>query len=168
MAGSIGGFNAHAANIITAIYIATGQDAAQTVGSSNCITLMEPWGDRGDDLYITCSMPSIEVGTVGGGTILPAQSSCLEMLGVKGPHPVNPGQNAAQLARVVCSTVLAGELSLMSALAAGHLVRSHLKHNRPTANMAKLSEDQQEPPLSVSTPVPGSSTNSWSGEVEPL
>ena len=55
------GFNAHAANIITAIYIATGQDAAQTVGSSNCITLMEPWGDRGEDLYITCSMPSIEV-----------------------------------------------------------------------------------------------------------
>ena len=71
---------------------------------------MEPWGDRGEDLYITCSMPSIEVrlmmfrvlaqncfvisqvGTVGGGTILPAQSSCLEMLGVKGPHPVNPGK----------------------------------------------------------------------------
>merc|ERR1719445_452546 len=42
MAGSIGGFNAHAANVITAIYIATGQDAAQNVGSSNCITLMEP------------------------------------------------------------------------------------------------------------------------------
>ena len=39
---------------------------------------MEPWGERGEDLYITCSMPSIEVGTVGGGTILPAQSSCLE------------------------------------------------------------------------------------------
>ena len=55
------GFNAHAANIITAIYIATGQDAAQTVGSSNCITLMEPWGEKGEDLYITCSMPSIEV-----------------------------------------------------------------------------------------------------------
>ena len=88
------------------------------MGSSNCITLMEPWGERGEDLYITCSMPSIEVGTVGGGTILPAQSSCLEMLGVKGPHPANPGQNAAQLARVVCATVLAGELSLMSALAA--------------------------------------------------
>ena len=64
MAGSIGGFNAHAANIITAIYIATGQDAAQTVGSSNCITLMEPWGEKGEDLYITCSMPSIEVNVI--------------------------------------------------------------------------------------------------------
>ena len=52
------------------------------------------------------------------------------MLGVKGPHKDTPGSNAAQLARVVCGTVMAGELSLMSALAAGHLVRSHLKHNR--------------------------------------
>ena len=83
----------------------------------------------------------VQVGTVGGGTILPAQSSCLEMLGVKGPHPVTPGENACQLARIVCGTVLAGELSLMSALAAGHLVRSHLKHNRSTAsNLSKLGE----------------------------
>lgn len=163
MAGSIGGFNAHAANIITAIYIATGQDAAQTVGSSNCITLMEPWGDRGEDLYITCSMPSIEVGTVGGGTILPAQSSCLEMLGVKGPHPVNPGQNAAQLARVVASTVLAGELSLMSALAAGHLVRSHLKHNRATvSSMAKQDSLPPPPPTPLLIPPPPKTSSSHS------
>eukprot|EP00092_Neocalanus_flemingeri_P030131 GFUD01032709.1.p1 GENE.GFUD01032709.1~~GFUD01032709.1.p1 ORF type:complete len:969 (-),score=290.75 GFUD01032709.1:589-3495(-) len=157
MAGSIGGFNAHAANIITAIYIATGQDAAQNVGSSNCITLMEAWGEYGEDLYMTCSMPSIEVGTVGGGTVLPAQSACLEMLGVKGPHPTMPGENASQLARLVCGTVLAGELSLMSALAAGHLVRSHLKHNRSApGNLAKLGEvaAQVERPLSSSTPVP--------------
>ena len=65
--------------------------------------------------------------------MLPAQSACLEMLGVKGPHPTNPGENASQLARVMCGAVLAGELSLMSALAAGHLVRSHLRHNRSTA-----------------------------------
>merc|ERR1712037_693217 len=103
----------------------------------------------------TCSMPSIEVGTVGGGTVLPAQSACLEMLGVKGPHPSLPGENASQLARIVCGTVLA----------AGHLVRSHLKHNRPTVPQSRAERD---PPLSVSTPVPGSSTNSWSGEVEPL
>lgn len=156
MAGSIGGFNAHAANIITAIYIATGQDAAQNVGSSNCITLMEPWGDNGEDLYMTCSMPSIEVGTVGGGTVLPAQSSCLEMLGVKGPHPSMPGENASQLARIVCATVLAGELSLMSALAAGHLVRSHLKHNRatPVSKLSEGSSQGDDRPLSSSTPVP--------------
>nr|CAI5846427.1 unnamed protein product [Callosobruchus analis] len=75
-------------------------------------------------------MPSIEIGTVGGGTILPAQAACLEMLKVKGAHPEKPGENASQLARIVCAMVLAGELSLMAALAAGHLVRSHLRHNR--------------------------------------
>ena len=52
------------------------------------------------------------------------------MLGVDGSAEGCPGDNARRLARIVCATVLAGELSLMSALAAGHLVRSHLKHNR--------------------------------------
>ncbi|XP_012713427.1 3-hydroxy-3-methylglutaryl-coenzyme A reductase [Fundulus heteroclitus] len=130
MAGSIGGFNAHAANLVAAIYIACGQDPAQSVGSSNCITLMEPSGLTGKDLYISCTMPSIEVGTVGGGTNLPPQQACLKMLGVQGASQQCPGENACQLARIVCATVLAGELSLMSALAAGHLVRSHMTHNR--------------------------------------
>lgn len=134
IAGSIGGFNAHAANIVTAIFLATGQDAAQNIASSNCLTLMEPWGEDGRDLYMTVTMPSIEVGTVGGGTVLDAQGSCLDMLGVRGSHPTCPGDNARQLARIICATVLAGELSLMSALAAGHLVKSHLRHNRSTAN----------------------------------
>ena len=129
MAGSIGGQNAHAANIVTAIFIATGQDPAQTVTSAYCITMMETAGPNQDDLYISCTMPSIEVGTVGGGTLLPPQASCLRMLGVRGSAK-NPGENAGQLARIVCATVLAGELSLMSALTAGHLVRSHLRHNR--------------------------------------
>uniref|UniRef100_A0A3Q3WFX9 3-hydroxy-3-methylglutaryl coenzyme A reductase n=1 Tax=Mola mola TaxID=94237 RepID=A0A3Q3WFX9_MOLML len=122
MAGSIGGFNAHAANIVTAIYIACGQDPAQTVGSSSCITQMEAAGPEGKDLYISCTMPSIELGTVGGGTNLPPQQACLQMLGVQGIS--QPGHNARQLARVVCGTVLAGELSLMAALAAGHLVKT--------------------------------------------
>lgn len=135
VAGSIGGFNAHAANVVTAIFIATGQDPAQNVGSSNCMTLMEPWGEHGDDLYISCTMPSIEIGTVGGGTVLPAQASCLAMLGVRGAHVSSPGENANQLARIVCGTVLAGELSLLSALAAGHLVRSHLRHNRSSSQI---------------------------------
>ena len=52
------------------------------------------------------------------------------MLGVRGSHPDVPGGNAQHLARIVCATVMAGELSLLSALAAGHLVKSHLKHNR--------------------------------------
>ena len=52
------------------------------------------------------------------------------MLGVQGSSEVDPGTHAKQFAQIVCGTVLAGELSLMSALAAGHLVRSHLKYNR--------------------------------------
>lgn len=49
------------------------------VGSSNCITLIEKGGPLNNDLYISCTMPSLEVGTVGGGTFLPAQSSCLKV-----------------------------------------------------------------------------------------
>lgn len=135
MAGSIGGFNAHAANIVAAIYIACGQDPAQTVGSSNCITIMEASGPTGEDLYISCTMPSIELGTVGGGTNLPPQQACLQMLGVLGASQECPGENARQLAKVVCATVLAGELSLMSALTAGHLVKSHMTHNRSKVNL---------------------------------
>jgi hypothetical protein len=71
MSGTAGGFNAHAANIVTAIFIATGQDPAQNVESSNCITLLSPSGEG--DLHISCTMPSIEVGTVGGGTHLAPQ-----------------------------------------------------------------------------------------------
>ena len=79
-------------------------------------------------------MPCIEVGTVGGGTVLAPQQSVLAMLGVKGAHPTMPGQNAQQLARIIAAAVMAGELSLLSALAAGHLVRAHLVHNRSQMN----------------------------------
>jgi len=78
-------------------------------------------------------MPSIEVGTIGGGTILEPQAAMLDLLGVRGAHPTNPGDNARQLARIVAAGVLAGELSLNSALAAGHLVRAHMAHNRSAA-----------------------------------
>nr|AAO85434.1 HMG-CoA reductase [Aspergillus nidulans] len=130
MAGSLGGFNAHASNIVTAIFLATGQDPAQNVESSSCITTMK---NTNGNLQIAVSMPSIEVGTIGGGTILEAQGAMLDLLGVRGSHPTNPGDNARQLARIVAAAVLAGELSLCSALAAGHLVRAHMAHNRSAA-----------------------------------
>lgn len=139
MAGSIGGFNAQASNLVTAVYIATGQDPAQNVESSNCITLMKKVGE---DLHITVSMPSVEVGTIGGGTILEAQSAMLDLLGVRGAHPTHPGENARQLARIVAAAVLAGELSLCGALAAGHLVKAHMAHNRsvvPTRSATPVS-----------------------------
>jgi hydroxymethylglutaryl-CoA reductase (NADPH) len=129
MAGSIGGFNAHASNIVTAIFLATGQDPAQNVESSNCITLMEKT-DEGD-LWVCCTMPSIEVGTVGGGTSLPAQAACLEAVGCKG-GALTPGDNAKKLAKVVAAATMAGELSLLAALAANTLVQAHMVHNRKT------------------------------------
>lgn len=87
-------------------------------------------------------MPSIEVGTIGGGTVLEPQAAMLDLLGVRGAHPTNPGDNARQLARVVAAGVLAGELSLCSALAAGHLVQAHMSHNRSTAPSAGPSRAQ--------------------------
>lgn len=129
VAGSIGGFNAHASNIVTACFLATGQDPAQNVESSNCITLMEAVND-GEDLYVSVTMPCLEVGTVGGGTALAPQAAMLELLGVKGVSTDPKESNSSKLARIIASTVLAGELSLMSALSSGHLISSHLKLNR--------------------------------------
>ena len=56
------------------------KDPAQNVCSSQCMTVMEATGLNHDDLYISCTMPCIEVGTIGGGTVLPPQSACLEVL----------------------------------------------------------------------------------------
>jgi hydroxymethylglutaryl-CoA reductase (NADPH) len=91
-------------------------------------------------------MPSIEVGTIGGGTILEPQSAMLDLLGVRGAHPSTPGDNARQLARVIAAAVLAGELSLNAALAAGHLVKAHMQHNR------------SQVPSRAPTPGPGTQT----------
>ncbi|KAI3387773.1 hypothetical protein SNEBB_007114 [Seison nebaliae] len=132
----VGGFNAHAANIVTAMYIACGQDPAQNINSANCITLMEQ-NDNGD-LYMSCTMPSIECGTVGGGTVLKPQRACLEMLGVAGANTEEAGKNAKTFAEIVCSAVMAGELSLLSALTTGDLVKSHMKHNRSRVNMLAM------------------------------
>ncbi|RHN54631.1 putative hydroxymethylglutaryl-CoA reductase (NADPH) [Medicago truncatula] len=137
MAGALGGFNAHASNIVSAIYLATGQDPAQNVESSHCMTMMEAVND-GKDLHISVTMPSIEVGTVGGGTQLASQSACLNLLGVKGASKETPGANSRQLATIVAGSVLAGELSLMSAIAAGQLIKSHMKYNRSNKDVTKV------------------------------
>ncbi|XP_039004899.1 3-hydroxy-3-methylglutaryl-coenzyme A reductase 2-like [Hibiscus syriacus] len=138
MAGALGGFNAHASNIVTAIYIATGQDPAQNVESSRCIRMMEPVND-GKDIHVSVTMPSIEVGTVGGRTQLASQSACLNLLGVKGASKEVAGANSRMLATIVAGAVLAGEVSLMSALAAGQLVKSHITYNRSCKDVSKLS-----------------------------
>ena len=97
-------------------------------------------------------MPSVECGTIGGGTILEPQAAMLEMLGVRGPHATSPGENARRLARIVAAAVLAGELSLLSALAAGHLVRSHMIHNRSAAPSPVASRSATPAPLTQCIP----------------
>ena len=124
MAGtSAGGFNAHAANIVTAIFIACGQDPAQVVESANCITLMH--STPGGGVHVSCTMPSIEVGTVGGGTHLAAQRSCIDAVGAH-VH----GFAGKDLAQVVAGAVLAAEVSLIAALSSGQLVGAHMRLNR--------------------------------------
>ena len=115
------------------------------------------YAEDGESLHVSVTMPSIEVGTVGGGTHLPAQAGCLDIAGVrgaaKGPD-ASPGDNARKLASIVGSAVLAGELSLMAALAANHLVRSHMQHNRkttPSDPVASMKKNSSMPELGKSS-----------------
>jgi hydroxymethylglutaryl-CoA reductase (NADPH) len=119
-AGSLG-FNAQAANVVAAAFLATGQDAAQVVEGANAITTVEA---RENELYASVSLASLEVGTVGGGTKLPTQSEALLMLGVAGGGDP-AGANADRLAEVIAAGALAGELSLLGALASRHLSSAH-------------------------------------------
>lgn len=125
-AGALG-FNAHAANIIAAIYLACGQDAAHVVEGSTAITTMEL--TKYGDLYCSVTLPALPVGTVGGGTNLGPQAECLQILGVKGSG-TPPGSNSKAFAEIVASAVLAGELSLVGAQAAGHLAKAHAELGR--------------------------------------
>lgn len=115
------GFNSHAANIIAGIYIASGQDAAHVVEGSTAITTVDK---SAGGLYISVTLPSIQVGTVGGGTALPTQKECLSVMGCAGDN------SSKKLAEIIACAVLAGELSLLGALAAGHLGKAHKKLGR--------------------------------------
>jgi hydroxymethylglutaryl-CoA reductase (NADPH) len=119
-AGSLG-FNAHAANVVAAAFLATGQDPAQVVEGSNAITTVEA---REDGLYASVSLASLEVGTVGGGTKLATQSEALDVLGLRGGGDP-AGTNAEALAEIIAVGALAGELSLLAALASRHLSSAH-------------------------------------------
>ncbi|USG99124.1 hydroxymethylglutaryl-CoA reductase (NADPH) [Thermococcus argininiproducens] len=125
-AGSYG-FNAHFGNIVGAIFLATGQDEAQITEGSHGITLAEvtPKGD----LYISITMPSLEIGTVGGGTRVPTQREALTIMGVAGGGEP-PGTNAKKFAEIIAGAVLAGELSLLAAIAAKHLAKAHKELGR--------------------------------------
>jgi len=120
MAGSLGQ-NAHAANMLAAMFIATGQDPAQVVEGSMTSTLCE---EVAGDLYISVRIPSLEIGTVGGGTKLPTQAEALEIMGCRGTG------KSRKLGEIMAAAVLAGELSTLGAQAAGHLGKAHAKLGR--------------------------------------
>ena len=120
-AGALG-FNAHIANAVAAMFLATGQDEAQVVEGANAITTAEVTDDG--DLYCSVSLASLEVGTVGGGTKLPTQSEALDILGIRGGGDP-AGANADALAEAIAVAALAGELSLLAALGSRHLSSAH-------------------------------------------
>jgi len=119
-AGSLG-FNAQAANVVAAVFIACGQDPAHvTEGSMGFTTVDQAEGG----LYVAVTLPDLPGGTGGGGTGVGTQAECLALLGVAGGgNP--PGAHARKFAEILAAGVLAGELSLMGALAAQHLARAH-------------------------------------------
>ena len=118
-AGTLG-CNAHAANILAAIFIATGQDPAHVVEGSSCMTTADL---REDGIYIAVTIPALQTGVLGGGTELPCQRESLDLLGCGG----KTDGDAEKFAEIVASAVLAGEISLLAALGSGTLGSSHTK-----------------------------------------
>jgi hydroxymethylglutaryl-CoA reductase (NADPH) len=118
LSGTIG-IQGHFANGLTALYLATGQDAACVAESATGVTRFETGADG--SLYAAVTLPGIMVGTVGGGTGLPTQNACLKLMGLAGSG------NARALAEVCAGLLLAGELSIIAALSAGHFSRAHRK-----------------------------------------
>ncbi len=119
------GYNGHYANGLAAIFIACGQDVANIANSAVGITNFEVTGDG--DLYASVTLPSLTVATIGGGTGLGTSRECLEMIGCTGRGC------AAKFAEIVAATILAGELSMGSAIASEELVQAHetFGRNRP-------------------------------------
>lgn len=115
ISGSLG-FNAHFANIIAAIFLATGQDAAHIAESSLGITTAEIL--ENGNLYFSIYLPCLIVGIVGGGTHLPCQQEALKLMKIS---------NVLEYSQVIGACVLAGELSLIASLNEGTLAKAHIE-----------------------------------------
>jgi hydroxymethylglutaryl-CoA reductase (NADPH) len=113
---------AHSPNAITAMFIATGQDVANVSESSAGVLYTNLTEDG--DLYISLTIPSLIVATYGGGTGLPTQRECLEVMNCYGKGKVK------KFAEVVAGAALAGELSLGAAISSSDWVSSHETYGR--------------------------------------
>lgn len=118
MSGSMGA-NAHFANILAAMFLATGQDMAHVVEGSMGITTTQVYEEK---LYISVYIPDLMIGTVGGGTKLPSQKEALSIMELG--TDVN---SCLKLAEILAAAVLAGEISLLASLAEGSLASSHTR-----------------------------------------
>ena len=116
------GVQGHYANALAAIFIACGQDAACVAEAAVGITRFELAEDGA--LYASVTLPNLIVGTVGGGTGLPTQGECLAITGCNGTGMVK------KFAEVCAATVLAGEISISAALAAGQFTQAHVRYGR--------------------------------------
>lgn len=116
------GYNGHVANALAGIFIACGQDAANVANAAVAITSFEPADN--DGLRASVTLPSLTVGTVGGGTNLGTARECLELLGCHG----NGG--ARRFAEIIAATVLAGEISFAAAIARGDMAAAHERYGR--------------------------------------
>jgi hydroxymethylglutaryl-CoA reductase (NADPH) len=125
-AGSMG-YNAHFANVLAAVFIATGQDVAQIVEGAMGVTTVEAAGN--DGVLASVYLPDVPLGVVGGGTALGPQHEALSMLSVA-PHVDQPGAGALRFAEILGATVLAGELSLLAAFTSGDLAGAHERLGR--------------------------------------
>jgi hydroxymethylglutaryl-CoA reductase (NADPH) len=119
--GAIGA-QGHYANGLAALFLATGQDVACVAEAATGITRMEL--NKDGSLYAAVTLPNLIVGTIGGGTALPTQRECLEMMDCYGEG------NAIKYAEIAAALALAGELSIAAALSAGHFTRAHQKLGR--------------------------------------
>jgi hydroxymethylglutaryl-CoA reductase (NADPH) len=119
--GSIGA-QGHVANGLTALFVATGQDIACISEASVGITRMELTTDGG--VYVSVTLPNLIVGTVGGGTGLPTQRECLEMIDCYG------NGKAQKFAEIAAGLALAGEISIAAAIASGQFSKAHQKFGR--------------------------------------
>lgn len=121
--GSIGA-QGQIANGLTALFLACGQDVACISEASVGITRLEV--NENGDLYSSVVLPALMVGTIGGGTQLPTQRECLDILGCFG----NGG--AKKFAEICGAVALAGELSIAAAITEGHFVEAHQVLGRKT------------------------------------
>lgn len=123
LSGTIGA-NAHMANVLSAIFLATGQDLAHVSECSTGVTTVE---DTKEGLYISVYLPDLAVGTVGGGTALATQKEALSLMTEKAEGEKMTGE---EFARKIGGAVLAGEISLLSSLAEHSLARAHERLGR--------------------------------------